>query len=268
MTMWAIVPRPPPPRPWPHETHRSRTALVSGRVVRGLGGGLGFRPQCTVGADRGLAPRRRRRRAIPWGIIWTASREHASGSRDAARLRSNARPDAGRSHIEDEEEARSLSGAGPLDVRWIRRPWPTSVALAAASALRGQHHGREADDAEDREQDRQRAARIAGAVDGVRLRCFRNIGLAFDAAVGANGDCGVVGVGDGGLTGRARRPWRCSWSSPRFLRRRPCRSSPRQRRGSSAGNPRRSRPRCRPACRCRRVTETSVRSTSPMLLTT
>ena len=37
------------------------------------------------------------------------------------------------------------------------------------------------------------------AVDGVRLLRFRNIGLAFDPALEADGDRGVVGVG--GLTG-------------------------------------------------------------------
>ena len=45
-----------------------------------------------------------------------------------------------------------------------------AVVLAAAGARRGQHHGREADDAEDDEQEGQRAAGVAGAADGVSLR--------------------------------------------------------------------------------------------------
>jgi hypothetical protein len=71
-----------------------------------------------------------------------------SGSRDGALEKQRLTRPRGRSRNRGRREARSLSGAGPLAMRWLwRRPRQRPFALAAARARRGQHHGREADDA-------------------------------------------------------------------------------------------------------------------------
>src|SRR6187399_658809 len=83
---WAIVPPHRAVEHSPHETHRSRTALVSCRVVHGLGGGLGFRLERPAGADRGPCSRGNRLRGSAWGHLESSSgSEGPYGTKDRHR---------------------------------------------------------------------------------------------------------------------------------------------------------------------------------------